>query len=91
MVGRAGLQVPQVPLSHELGTLTPAPRSVSSRLRSAGTSIVLPLRASCTVKGTLSALASAAPMPKSSKCTALVGQWPVMSRTASINPRGPQQ
>ena len=83
-------QVPQVPLSHELGTSRPWSRSASRMVLPTGTAIVSPLRASRTVNGLSSGFASAASV-NASKCTADGDQWPVMSRTACIRPRGPQQ
>jgi len=83
-------QVPQVPLSHELGTSNPLARNASRMVVPAGTATLPPLRASRTVNGLSSALRSAASV-KASKCTADGDQWPVMSRTDCIRPRGPQQ
>ncbi len=65
-------------------------RKASRMVVPAGTSTVPPVRARRTLKGLSSGLRSAASV-KASKCTAEGDQWPVMSRTACINPRGPQQ
>ena len=55
-----------------------------------GTSNTAPVLASFTMKG-LSSGRTPPPSLKLSKCTLAGDQWPVMSRTASISARGPQQ
>ena len=55
-----------------------------------GTSNAAPELASFTKKG-LSSGRTPPPSLKLSKCTLAGDQWPVMSRTASISARGPQQ
>ena len=68
-------------------------RRAAQRLEDRGRprpSTLAPLRASRTVKGR-SLRRSAASTPNLSKWTVPPAQWPVMSRTASISARGPQQ
>jgi hypothetical protein len=85
-------QVPQVPLSHDDSTRRPARRSASRIVTPAGTATSPPERASLTTNGLSSGRASAAPLDEALEMDAShVGQWPVMSRTASISGRGPQQ
>ena len=84
------LHEPQVPLSHDDGSLKPAPRSASSIVMPTGTATVAPLPVTRTVNG-WSSCPDRATSVNASKCTADDDQCPVMSRTVSINGRGPQQ
>src|SRR5258706_10431588 len=84
-------QVPQVPLSHELGASWPRER-IASRIDAPGaTSMRSPELASTTVNARSSGLRAAAASMKLSKWIAERDQCPVMSRTASSSGRGPQQ
>ncbi|MNS90649.1 hypothetical protein D3C72_1247080 [compost metagenome] len=83
-------QEPQVPLSHEYPTRTPAPSSTDRIDLPTGTSNVCPDLASSTAKG-LSSGFLPPPSRKLSKWIRLGDQCPDISRTASISPLGPQQ
>src|SRR5947207_4860810 len=84
-------QVPQVPLSHDEGTRQPCARNASIIDVPAGTVTTSPDFARRTSNGTSSTRGAASALVKLSKWIADVGQWPVMSRTVSIRPCGPQQ
>ena len=90
MLGLA-VDEPRVPLSHDDGTGCPAARSASRIVVPAGTATSTPARASVTVNARSSGRAIAAPSTKLSKWMFAPFQCPVMSRTASISGRGPQQ
>ena len=96
MIGLAGesrvRQVPQVPLSQELGDLV-ARRTQGLEDRPVGRHVDddSPERASRTRNGGRSALRVAAASTKALEMHGEDDQCPVMSRTASIIGRGPQQ